>query len=477
MIGSGIFVLPGLAFKIAGPSVVLRSSLPASSCFRPPSPRLRWRPPCRRRAAPTSTSTEQWVRSWEPLPDLVCGSPSSSRRRSPSSDCPHISSTSFPIPSARRGTARHRAHRGEPPRCQADGEVPDAARIGRDPRPSGVRRNRHATHPILLVRSVHAHGIKGLLSATAVVFVSYAGVTKVASIAEEVRRPGRNIPMGMLVSIGFMMLLYPAIVAVIVGVSPAAELTKTETPMTLAAEQFVGSFGVAIIAGVAVIALLSMTNAGIIASARYPFAMARNSLAPRQLAAIGRTIRGPDRRDCGHRRHAPGPRDVRPASRTRQTRVGLPAPRICVDQPRPDRLPRSSPRLVRAGVQIAVVPGDADLRNSRGIAAPDADGNRSADRSGPLRRRRRDLVPDVRPVTGGEGVCGARRLPSPRGPAPGANDRRGSRDRRDENTSSCSSEGRRGRVVSTRCSDSRCASRWPPAGASTSSTSMPGRGA
>jgi len=137
------------------------------------------------------------------------------------------------------------------------------------------------------------HGIKGVLSATAVVFVSYAGVTKVASIAEEVRRPGRNIPVGMLVSIGFMMLLYPAIVAVIVGVSPAAELTSTETPMTLAAEQFVGSVGVAFIAGVAVIALLSMTNAGIIASARYPFAMARNSLAPRQLAAIGRRSGGP----------------------------------------------------------------------------------------------------------------------------------------------------------------------------------------
>ena len=137
------------------------------------------------------------------------------------------------------------------------------------------------------------HGIKGVLSATAVVFVSYAGVTKVASIAEEVRRPGRNIPVGMLVSIGFMMLLYPAIVAVIVGVSPAAELTNTETPMTLAAEQFVGSVGVAIIAGVAVIALLSMANAGIIASGRYPFAMARNSLAPRQLAAIGRRSGGP----------------------------------------------------------------------------------------------------------------------------------------------------------------------------------------
>lgn len=137
------------------------------------------------------------------------------------------------------------------------------------------------------------HGIKGLLSATAVVFMSYAGITKVASIAEEVRRPGRNLPLGMLVSVGFMMVLYPAIVVVIVGVSPAAELAKTDTPMTLAAEQFVGTLGVAAVAGVAVIALLSMTNAGIIASSRYPFAMARNSLAPQQFAVVGRRSGAP----------------------------------------------------------------------------------------------------------------------------------------------------------------------------------------
>lgn len=131
------------------------------------------------------------------------------------------------------------------------------------------------------------YGFKGLISAAAVVFVSYSGVTKVASIAEEVRRPGRNIPTGMLVSVGFMMFLYPAIVAVIVGTTDAHELSTTETPMTLAAQSFLGDFGVTIIAGVAVLALLSMANAGIIASARYPFAMARNSLAPSFLARVG----------------------------------------------------------------------------------------------------------------------------------------------------------------------------------------------
>ncbi len=136
-------------------------------------------------------------------------------------------------------------------------------------------------------------GIKGLISAAAVVFVSYSGVTKVASIAEEVRRPGRNIPTGMLISVGFMMLLYPAIVAVIVGTSAAEDLSRTETPMTLAAQSFLGSVGVTVIAGVAVLALLSMANAGIIASARYPFAMARNSLAPSFLGSVGKRSGAP----------------------------------------------------------------------------------------------------------------------------------------------------------------------------------------
>ena len=136
-------------------------------------------------------------------------------------------------------------------------------------------------------------GIKGLVSAAAVVFVSYSGVTKVASIAEEVRHPGRNIPTGMLISVGFMMLLYPAIVAVIVGTTAPNELSRTETPMTLAAQSFLGSVGVTVIAGIAVLALVSMANAGIIASARYPFAMARNSLAPSFLARVGKRSGAP----------------------------------------------------------------------------------------------------------------------------------------------------------------------------------------
>ena len=132
-----------------------------------------------------------------------------------------------------------------------------------------------------------SEGITGLLSGTAVVFVSYIGVTQVASVAEEVKAPGRNIPLSILTSVGVAMLLYPAVVAVMVGVTPAEELAHTETPILTAASHFLGSAGMYIIAGMAVLALVSMANSGIIASARYPFAMARNSLAPAFLARIG----------------------------------------------------------------------------------------------------------------------------------------------------------------------------------------------
>ncbi|MCP4304064.1 MAG: amino acid permease [bacterium] len=130
------------------------------------------------------------------------------------------------------------------------------------------------------------HGLKGLLSATGLVFVSFIGVTKVASIAEEVRNPKRNLPAGILLSVGVMIIIYPLITWVMIGTSGAEELAETVTPMSHTAAQFMGTVGVDIVTIVAIIALVSMANAGLLASSRYPFAMARQALAPPALARV-----------------------------------------------------------------------------------------------------------------------------------------------------------------------------------------------
>ena len=133
-----------------------------------------------------------------------------------------------------------------------------------------------------------AEGFTGLLSATGLVFVSYAGVTSIASIAEEVDRPARNIPRAMITSILFMAALYPVLVFVMVGVTPGTELAESVTPVSAAASAARGGGFANVIAVVAILALVSMANAGLLASSRYPFAMARNGLAPAWLGHVHR---------------------------------------------------------------------------------------------------------------------------------------------------------------------------------------------
>ncbi|MEF8781184.1 MAG: amino acid permease [Haloferacaceae archaeon] len=129
-------------------------------------------------------------------------------------------------------------------------------------------------------------GIGGLLAATGFVYVSYAGVTKIASVAEEIENPDRNLPLGMLGSLAFTTLLYVVLVVVMVGVVPAEELSGSNIPMALAAESTLATAGVVAVVAAAIIALVSTANAGILSSSRYPLAMSRDSLVPPALSNV-----------------------------------------------------------------------------------------------------------------------------------------------------------------------------------------------
>ena len=143
-------------------------------------------------------------------------------------------------------------------------------------------------------------GTGGVVTAAAFVFVSYAGVTKIASVAEEIEDPDRNLPLGILISMGVMMVLYTLVVAAVVGLNDPTALSTSGpdgspslTPMADGAGQLAGGFGVALIAVVAVLALTSMANAGVLASSRFPLAMSRDSLAPGVLARVSKRFKTP----------------------------------------------------------------------------------------------------------------------------------------------------------------------------------------
>jgi len=118
------------------------------------------------------------------------------------------------------------------------------------------------------------------------VFVSYAGVTKIASVAEEIEDPGTNIPWGMMGSLIFTTLLYLLLVIVMVGVVAPKELAGSVIPMSDAAEASLGNIGGYVVVGAAVLALISTANAGIMSASRYPLAMARDYLFPESMNSI-----------------------------------------------------------------------------------------------------------------------------------------------------------------------------------------------
>lgn len=136
------------------------------------------------------------------------------------------------------------------------------------------------------------NGAQGFFATVGMVFVSYAGLTKVASIAEEVKNPNRNIPLGMFLSILSAIIVYVAGVYIMVAVLEPNAFREDLTPVATAGEAFLdwlpGELGLILIVIAAIAAFASTGNAGIMSASRYPMAMARDSLFAERFAEIGR---------------------------------------------------------------------------------------------------------------------------------------------------------------------------------------------
>mgnify|MGYP002879631045 CR=1 FL=1 len=134
-------------------------------------------------------------------------------------------------------------------------------------------------------------GWESVVSTSAFVFVSYAGVTKIAAVGGEVKDPGRNLPYGILLSLFFSCVLYVSVTLVMaVAVDPSEYMNEDghagEDPVFVFAKS-VGGEAVAYVAAIlAVLTMTSMALAGILASSRFPFAMARDKLLPQFLEDV-----------------------------------------------------------------------------------------------------------------------------------------------------------------------------------------------
>jgi APA family basic amino acid/polyamine antiporter len=129
-------------------------------------------------------------------------------------------------------------------------------------------------------RPFFTKGLNPVFAAASFVFISYGGLTKVAALAEETKNPGKNLPLGMILSLGVTAVLYAAVISITIGVLDPASLSQTLIPISDGAGVFGGNIFRIIISVAAFLAFISTANAGIMTASRYPLGMSRDKLLP-----------------------------------------------------------------------------------------------------------------------------------------------------------------------------------------------------
>jgi amino acid transporter len=136
-------------------------------------------------------------------------------------------------------------------------------------------------------------GLGSIFATAGLIFISYGGLTKVASVAEEVKNPGRNIPLGMILSLIVVGIIYALVVFITTGLLLPEELHFSLTPISDGARTFAGIPGEIVMAVAAILAFISTANAAIMSASRYPIAMSRDKLLPSFLERINRKFGTP----------------------------------------------------------------------------------------------------------------------------------------------------------------------------------------
>ena len=137
-----------------------------------------------------------------------------------------------------------------------------------------------------LTEPVFSDGSSGFITGVAFLYISYAGVTKIAAVAGEIKNPEKNLPKTMIISLFLITSVYVLVAIVLVG-NVEASVLSTDIKPIYTLFQTVGGDYLGYVAGVVgVITLLSMANSGVLASSRFPFAMAKDKLMPTFLSSV-----------------------------------------------------------------------------------------------------------------------------------------------------------------------------------------------
>ncbi|MET0289168.1 MAG: amino acid permease, partial [Pseudoxanthomonas sp.] len=129
----------------------------------------------------------------------------------------------------------------------------------------------------------------GVLGAAASIFFAYVGFDAVSTAAEETKNPNRNIPIGLIGSLGvctviYMLVAYTAVGSM--GAQPGGPLSESKEPLAFVLREIGYPLVGDLVGFAAILALPSVVLMMMFGQTRILFTMSRDGLLPERLAAI-----------------------------------------------------------------------------------------------------------------------------------------------------------------------------------------------
>ncbi|MDQ2055551.1 amino acid permease [Halobellus sp. H-GB7] len=127
------------------------------------------------------------------------------------------------------------------------------------------------------------------------VYVSFIGFEVIATSAEEIKNPSRNLPLAMIAAVVTPTLMYVGVMFVSTGTLSIEALATSQIPVADVATEFMGAIGALVMIVGAVLATVSSANASILSAARVNFAMGRDRILVNWLNEVHERFRTPYR--------------------------------------------------------------------------------------------------------------------------------------------------------------------------------------
>lgn len=141
-----------------------------------------------------------------------------------------------------------------------------------------------------LAPSLSLSSLPGILSGAYLCFYSFVGFEDMVNLAEETRRPERNLPRAILLALGISTLLYVLVTLVAVLQVPLDELAASDTPLSLLLDRESHRNAMT---GIATLAGINGALVQIVMASRIVYGMARRGQTPRLFGRIHPRTRTP----------------------------------------------------------------------------------------------------------------------------------------------------------------------------------------